>query len=136
MGAGALGSTKILLKSRERGLDVSEKLGKGFTGNGDVLGFCYHSDNDTYAIGLDSGIYNKVHPSAPGPAITSVVDLRSLLGKTIHEGIVIEDGTPPGITKIPYSITMAIASKMLGVRKFPSQNKMEKIFEVCYGISL
>ena len=82
------------------------------------------------AIGLDTGIYDKVHPSAPGPAITSAIDLRSLPDKGVTEGIVIEDGTPPGSTKIPYSITMAFASKVLGVRKFPSKKKMERVFEV------
>ena len=38
--AGSLGSTEILLRSRERGLKLSDRLGKGFSSNGDdiVLG--------------------------------------------------------------------------------------------------
>jgi hypothetical protein len=35
IGAGALGSTEILLRSRERGLPLSGKLGSRFSGNGD-----------------------------------------------------------------------------------------------------
>ena len=38
--AGSLGSTEILLRSREKGLELSDRLGKGFSSNGDdiVLG--------------------------------------------------------------------------------------------------
>ena len=130
VGAGALGSTKVLLQSKQRGLDVSEKLGKSFTGNGDVLGFSYHSKEKMHAVGLRTGKYEEVHTSAPGPAITSVIDLRMLPEQSVNDGFVVEDGTPPGSTKIPYSVTMAIASKVLGVKKFPTQQGMEKLFEV------
>ena len=121
-----------MLKSKERGLDVSDKLGQGFTGNGDVFGFCYHANDNISAIGLDSGIYDEVNPSAPGATVTSMIDLRNIPEKSfnVREGIIVEDGTSPGITKIPYSIAMAIASKTLGVRKFPPQDRMEKMFEV------
>ena len=36
--AGPLGSTKILMQSREKGLDLSEKLGTKFCGNGGIFG--------------------------------------------------------------------------------------------------
>lgn len=40
LAAGSLGSTEILLRSREKGLSLSDRLGKGFSANGDdiVLG--------------------------------------------------------------------------------------------------
>ncbi|NQX95928.1 MAG: GMC family oxidoreductase, partial [Erythrobacter sp.] len=41
LGAGAIGSTEILLRSREKGLSTSNRLGQGFSGNGDALGFAY-----------------------------------------------------------------------------------------------
>ena len=50
LAAGALGSTELLLKSRDRGLALSSRLGKSFSGNGDVLGFgynCYWRDKGT-----------------------------------------------------------------------------------------
>ncbi|HCJ81997.1 MAG TPA: hypothetical protein DHV50_10895, partial [Erythrobacter sp.] len=43
LGAGALGSTEILLRSREKGLPLSDRLGTNFSGNGDALGFAYDS---------------------------------------------------------------------------------------------
>ena len=138
VGAGALGSTKILLQSKERGLDVSEKLGKGFTGNGDVLGFSYNSKDKMNAVGLHTGLYEKVRTSDPGPAITSVIDLRTLPEQSVSEGFIVEDGTPPGSIKVPYSVMLAIASKVLAVRNFPSQQEMEKLFKVnlfCFSFS-
>ena len=47
---GALGSTEILLRSRDKGLAVSSKLGDHFTGNGDVLGFSYDWDREVDTI--------------------------------------------------------------------------------------
>lgn len=39
LGAGAIGSTEILLRSKELGLPVSSRLGTGMSGNGDILAF-------------------------------------------------------------------------------------------------
>lgn len=39
LGAGALGSTEILLRSKSRGLEMSEQVGKQMSGNGDMLAF-------------------------------------------------------------------------------------------------
>ena len=44
LAAGTLGSTQILLRSRDLGLPVSDRLGYGFSGNGDVLAFAYDTD--------------------------------------------------------------------------------------------
>ncbi len=44
LAAGTLGSTEILLRSRDLGLPVSDRLGHGFSGNGDVLAFAYDTD--------------------------------------------------------------------------------------------
>ncbi len=43
LGAGTLGSTEILLRSRDKGLALSDRLGANFSGNGDALGFAYDS---------------------------------------------------------------------------------------------
>src|ERR1700685_2991991 len=52
LAAGTLGSTQILLRSRELGLPVSERLGDGFSGNGDVLAFAYAPDPPGRDVGL------------------------------------------------------------------------------------
>ena len=43
LGAGALGSTEILLRSKAKGLPVSNTVGQRFGSNADVLGFAYNS---------------------------------------------------------------------------------------------
>jgi cholesterol oxidase len=43
LSAGALGSTEILLRSRDH-INLSDALGTRFTGNGDVLGFSYNGE--------------------------------------------------------------------------------------------
>ncbi len=52
LAAGTLGSTEILLRSREAGLAVSDRLGERFTGNGDVLAFAYNNNVPINGIGV------------------------------------------------------------------------------------
>src|SRR5205085_7382901 len=51
LAAGAAGSTEILLRSREHGLPVSDRVGSRFTGNGDVLGFGYNAPTPIDGVG-------------------------------------------------------------------------------------
>jgi choline dehydrogenase-like flavoprotein len=105
LGAGALGSTEILLRSRARGLALSDRLGQSFSGNGDALGFAYDSyfkaakDGDSvtagpiYAMGVGNAV---VAPETyPGPCITGVIDLRDAADP--GDGMVIQEGVAPGI---------------------------------------
>ena len=131
LGAGSIGSTEILLKSKEQGLDLSETLGSRFTGNGDLLGFSYHGEDVVNSIGMDTGMFDRVKEESPGPTITSAIDLRSLPGMPLNEGVVIEEGTPPGGTELVLKLALAFASKTLGINTFPSSNKFEKFKEVC-----
>lgn len=39
LGAGSLGTTEILLRSKSMGLDISDDVGRGMSGNGDMLAF-------------------------------------------------------------------------------------------------
>lgn len=41
LGAGSIGSTEILLRSKNMGLELSDKVGENMSGNGDILGFGY-----------------------------------------------------------------------------------------------
>jgi cholesterol oxidase len=92
LGAGTLGSTEILLRSAERGLPLSSKLGTRFTGNGDVLGFGYNTDKEINGIGF--GAHHPEGREKVGPCITSVIDLREQ--PELDQGMVIEEGSIPG----------------------------------------
>jgi choline dehydrogenase-like flavoprotein len=39
LGAGSIGTTEILLRSKEMGLDLSDQVGQNMSGNGDILAF-------------------------------------------------------------------------------------------------
>lgn len=51
LAAGALGSTEILLRSRAAGLSLSDKVGEGFSANGDIIAFGYGATDPVNAIG-------------------------------------------------------------------------------------
>ena len=105
LGAGSLGSTEILLRSRGKGLGTSDQIGQRFSGNGDVLAFGYDSywqttpgKDDSVVPANINGIGvgdNKVDKSQyPGPCITGVIDMRH--GDDPAKGLVIEEGVIPG----------------------------------------
>jgi cholesterol oxidase len=52
LSAGTLGSTEILLRSRDDGLALSRRLGAGFSANGDVIAFGYGGKLPVNAIGV------------------------------------------------------------------------------------
>jgi cholesterol oxidase len=107
LAAGALGSTEILLRSRQRGLATSDALGTHFTGNGDLLGFAYGTAERLGAVGRG----DAVDPRDPvGPCITSVIDIRGTGG--LDEGLVIEEGTIPGAVAPLLALPMAMNAQI------------------------
>ena len=97
LGAGALGSTEILLRSRDKGLALSNRLGSSFTGNGDVLAFAYNNDRPVNGVGVGHPPRAPVPP--PGPCIAGAIDLRAT--DQLTDGMIIEEGVlPSGIAKI------------------------------------
>ena len=104
LAAGTLGSTEILLRSSERGLNTSPRLGRGFSGNGDALGFAYdcHLDDGNgkrppvYGVGAGYVWPRRPDKEAlrPGPCITGIIDMRAT--ENVRDGLVIEDGVMPG----------------------------------------
>ena len=89
--AGALGSTEIMLRSKTRGLALSDRLGERFTGNGDVLAFVYDADEPLHPLGF--GLAPPSDHRHVGPCITGVIDLRRTDG--FGDGMVIEEGSFP-----------------------------------------
>jgi choline dehydrogenase-like flavoprotein len=94
LGAGTLGTTEILLRSRTNGLNLSDRLGTHMSGNGDILAFGYNGKNVANAIGTDDANYLADHPV--GPTITGIIDMRDeKVAKNVLDGYVIEEGAAP-----------------------------------------
>lgn len=110
LGAGALGSTEILLRSGQEGVDLSERLGTAFSGNGDVLGFGYNCDVEINGIGLGTIPPEKADPV--GPCITGIIDVREQ--EDLEDGYVIEEGSIPGAIRHFLPAAFATFSKLVG----------------------
>jgi choline dehydrogenase-like flavoprotein len=90
LGAGSIGSTEILLRSKKLGLSMSDKVGVGMSGNGDILAFGYNTDTEVNAIGRQ-----YPSPYKPiGPTIAGIIDCREGHENPL-DGFVIEEGAIP-----------------------------------------
>jgi len=115
LAAGTLGSTQILLRSRDLGLPVSERLGYGFSGNGDVLAFAYDTDASVRDVGLGDRVARA--DTLVGPAIAGLIDLRGPDGGDAgkegagrQDTLIIEEGSIPGALAAILPIAMNAAS--------------------------
>jgi len=107
LAAGVLGSTEILLRSRQTGLSLSEKLGHRCSMNGDMLIAQYNTSGVVHTVADEA-----VQPSQRGigPTITGIIDLR-----TAHGGVVIEDiSVPAGLRRV-FAETFATINTLHGV---------------------
>jgi cholesterol oxidase len=110
LAAGTLGSTELLLRSREKGLAVSQQLGSRFSANGDMIGFAYNTGREINGIGLGSRPLGDRPPI--GPCSTVMVDWRD--GSDPGSGAVMEDGAIPGAISALLAPALATASAFLG----------------------
>jgi cholesterol oxidase len=108
LAAGTLGSAEILLRSRDLGLPVSDRLGQGFSGNGDVLAFAYGADTLVRGVGLGGHVTDQ--GNAVGPAITGLIDLRGP-GTDLQNALIIEDGAIPGALASVIPIALCAAAE-------------------------
>ncbi|WP_035058448.1 alpha/beta fold hydrolase [Andreprevotia chitinilytica] len=110
LSAGTLGSTEILLRSRDQGLPLSDELGKHMSGNGDILGFGYNNDDKINGIGFGAHSGKDIGPV--GPCITSIIDMRD--ENDWRKRMVIEEGSIPGAIGGAIVPAMAAAAADIG----------------------
>ncbi|PWY86597.1 FAD/NAD(P)-binding domain-containing protein [Aspergillus sclerotioniger CBS 115572] len=122
LGAGALGTTEILLRSREYGLPVSPMIGRNVSGNGDILVFGYNGDVKANGISGPSS-----SGSRPGPTITGVVDRRGGSSKDALAGHVIEDGCIPRPLSPFFRVTL-----MLQTMRYPTALSLSGAVSQCW----
>lgn len=113
LSAGTLGSTEILLRSKEKGLQVSERAGYSFSGNGDVLGFAYNTEHVVDGVG--EGSHKLPEDKLPGPCITGVIDKR--YQQNLDNGMIVEDAAVPGCIGSLLPLTIDVENKVIGARE-------------------
>lgn len=105
---GALGSTELLLRSRERGLGASAALGTRFGANADYLAFGYNGDTPVRGVGL--GAEEEADLGPGGPAITGLIGPAP--GLPLQARSVLEEGAMPGLLAevLPAAFTVVAAT--------------------------
>lgn len=110
LGAGTLGSTEIMLRSKEKGLSLSDQVGQRFSSNGDVLGFSFNNDVPINGVGFGNRPVGEIAPV--GPCITSMIDDRAT--PDVNQGLIMEEGSLPGALSSILPGLMASASGLIG----------------------
>jgi cholesterol oxidase len=135
LAAGTLGSTEILLRSRAGGLALSDRLGHGFSANGDIIAFGYGGKTVVNAIGV--GHPSRVEGLDVGACVSGqieIVDEQDLAGSlTIQEGVLPSALAPLlPVLFIPNGRLLgALKSVVSGVYKGPFAN-LQTFFAVSH----
>jgi len=115
LSAGTLGTSEILLRSKQNGLPLSDMLGQNLTGNGGFMGFGYNLDEAVNGIGCGTRTPDPDNPI--GPCITGVVDSRNPT-RHYRECMSIEEGVMPGGLKAIFPIVFFLNDKFFGTRNW------------------
>jgi cholesterol oxidase len=107
---GALGSTELLLRSKAKGLTLSDSVGRGFTGNGDFLAFACDTDRAIDGVGFGDQPPGELPPV--GPCISGIIDMRDR--PNALQGIVIEEGSIPGLLSLLLPDMLCVAEEAVG----------------------
>ncbi|MBI3229137.1 MAG: hypothetical protein HYZ45_02815, partial [Burkholderiales bacterium] len=94
LAAGTLGSTEILLRSREKGLKLSNQLGSRFSGNGDMIWAGYQQKDK---VNPGSEAHQAYAERKVGPTITAMLDLRQ---RSPHPHVVQDAAVPAGLYRV------------------------------------
>jgi cholesterol oxidase len=110
LAGGALGSTEVLLRSAERGLPVSTRLGAGFSSNADFLGFAYNGQEPVHGMGFGKNPVGRLPPV--GPTITGIIWHPP--GQPLSERFILEEGAVPGPLVEGMPITLSASAGFVG----------------------
>ncbi|MBB2487087.1 alpha/beta fold hydrolase [Mitsuaria sp. WAJ17] len=124
LAAGSLGSTEILLRSRHRGLALSDRLGEGVSANGDLLA----AIRDTPPLNALADEAQDPAARQAGPTITAMLDARQLrdpdperpLPRSGQEpllGCVLQDLAIPGPMRWAFEQIFALGETLDGLSR-------------------
>ncbi len=91
LAAGTLGSTALLLRSQQKGLKLSERLGENFTANGDIIAFGHDADIAVNAIGV--GHPPRVETQTVGASVSGHIDYHD--ADRLENQLMVEEGVMP-----------------------------------------
>jgi len=135
LGAGTLGSTEILLRSRANGLALSDRLGARFSANGDIIAFGYGAKIPVDAIGV--GYPAKIEGMEIGASVSGQIEIDD--GDDLANELRVQEGVLPSalapalpVLFIPNGRLLgALQSLIAGVYKGPF-SKLQTFFAVSH----
>ena len=110
LAAGTLGSTAILLRSRDHGLAVSDRLGEGFSANGDIIAFALGGTTRVNAVGV--GHPPKYVGDAIGACVAGQIELPD--GDDLDHGMIIQEGVLPSALAPLLPVFFISGGRLLG----------------------
>ena len=135
LGAGTLGTNEILLRSRELGLALSDRLGQRFTANGDIIAFGYGATNPVDAVGI--GYPPKLEGVEIGAAVSGQIEFDD--ERDLSQELRVQEGVLPSalapvlpVLFIPNGRLLgALQSLISGVYKGPF-SRLQTFFAVSH----
>jgi cholesterol oxidase len=110
LAAGTLGSTEILLRSREAGLALSDRLGQRFSANGDIIAFGYGSKTAVNGVGV--GHPPKVDGLEIGAAVSGQLDFSDV--ETLANELHVQEGALPSALASVLPVLFLPNGRLLG----------------------
>jgi len=110
LAAGTLGSTEILLRSREHGLALSDRLGERFSANGDIIAFGYGAAVPVNAIGI--GHPPKADLPAVGATVTGQIEICD--EANLDHGLCVQEGALPSAIAPALPVMFLPNGRLLG----------------------
>ena len=110
LAAGTLGTTEILLRSRQRGLAVSDRVGARFSANGDIIAFGYGAKIPVGSVGV--GYPSKVPDMEIGAAVSGQIEIRD--PHDLSKELTIQDGVVPSALAPMLPVLFVPNGRLLG----------------------
>lgn len=132
LGAGCVGSTEIMLRSKAKGLAVSSLAGQRFGGDGDFFGIAYNGDKPAHGIGCGERPLVDMKGKEVGPCISCAWDLRDP-AQPLDKGLVIENISVPGPFGHLLSDVFPAASLLFGRDHQQAAPQLARIAESVVG---
>jgi cholesterol oxidase len=110
LAAGTLGSTEVLLRSRDRGLAVSDCVGERFSANGDIIAFTLGGKQRVNAIGV--GHPPKFNGDAVGACVTGEIELHD--DDRLDHSMFLQEGVMPSALAPLLPVFFIAGGRLLG----------------------
>ncbi len=113
LSAGTLGSTEILLRSKTKGLSLSDTVGQRFSANGDIIAFGYDADIPVQAVGVGHPMKEGLTPT--GAAVTAQLEIKD--DQTLDHELCVQEGVLPSSLAPMLPVMFVPNGRLLGALK-------------------